>query len=243
MSARQELIPEWDQERFGKAEVLLIGAGGIGGEIAEGLVLKGLGFLHICDHDIVTPSNLNRQKFRPRNLYRNKAVELCREMSRIGCQGTELRAHPCSFQELHQRSLRPHVVVCGVDNQVPDTRLEVCRQCYDLDIPGVFVAASRDADNGYILIQEPGSACWACIMKPEFASTERDDEGRCPNVPAVCDLLKALSGPALFGIDSLILGRPRNWNYRALSLRSDFGGSHNLEKRPGCPVCSQNSER
>ena len=81
------------------------------GEVGEGQVRKGIGILHVVDFDIVTPSNLNRQKFLKRSLYKPKALELCRLLSRQGYVGTRLIAHPCSFQELEKQNLHPDFVV------------------------------------------------------------------------------------------------------------------------------------
>ncbi|MCR4662063.1 MAG: tRNA threonylcarbamoyladenosine dehydratase [Clostridia bacterium] len=41
--------------------VAVFGLGGVGGYICEGLVRAGLGNIDICDNDIISPSNLNRQ--------------------------------------------------------------------------------------------------------------------------------------------------------------------------------------
>lgn len=100
VSDRQERIRGWNQAALAGASGLLIGAGGLGGLIGYGLVKKGVGWLEICDHDTVAPENLNRQHFGRRSLFKNKAVELCRLLSKDGFLGTRLHAHPCSFQEL-----------------------------------------------------------------------------------------------------------------------------------------------
>lgn len=52
----------WDvQIELQRSRVLLIGLGGVGGTVAQGLVASGVGFLHCVDADIVELSNLNRQ--------------------------------------------------------------------------------------------------------------------------------------------------------------------------------------
>ena len=60
---RQERIPGFLQARLCGSKILLIGAGGLGGEIGEGVVRKGIGTLVILDPDVVEVSNLNRQRF------------------------------------------------------------------------------------------------------------------------------------------------------------------------------------
>ncbi|MBL8745381.1 MAG: ThiF family adenylyltransferase [Phycisphaerae bacterium] len=100
VSARQERINGWDQRALAGATVLMAGAGGLGSAIGEGLVQKGVGVLHLSDHDIVTPTNLNRQAFDRKSLYHNKAQELARILSGRGFLGTLIVAHPCSIQEV-----------------------------------------------------------------------------------------------------------------------------------------------
>lgn len=102
VSVRQERILGWDQERLSRSVVLVAGAGGLGGEIVEGLVQKGVGRIDVCDFDVVTPTNLNRQKFTVRDLWKNKALRLARTMRKRGFLGTFLQAHPCSVQEVLQ---------------------------------------------------------------------------------------------------------------------------------------------
>jgi len=60
---RQELITGFSQASLTQASGVLIGAGGIGGEVGEGLCRKGVGHLRIFDHDVVEHTNLNRQHF------------------------------------------------------------------------------------------------------------------------------------------------------------------------------------
>ncbi len=198
--------------------------------------MKGLGTVHLVDFDIVSPSNLNRQKFTRRNLYRNKAVELCRNLSRRGSLGTKLIAHSCAFQDLSLDQLQPDFVVCGVDNQFPETRLEVSRWCRSRNIPAVILGVSTDASHGYVFVQTKGQADWACVFRPEI-KRDQGSATRCPGTPACVDILKALSGPALYAIDSLLMSRPRHWNYWSISLSGEFGGARMVRPRSDCPTC------
>ncbi len=47
--------------RLRAAQVLVAGLGGVGGHVAEALGRAGVGHLTLLDHDVVSPSNLNRQ--------------------------------------------------------------------------------------------------------------------------------------------------------------------------------------
>ena len=46
---------------FSEKSVVICGLGGVGGHCAEALARCGIGRLHLIDHDVVQPSNLNRQ--------------------------------------------------------------------------------------------------------------------------------------------------------------------------------------
>ncbi len=58
------------QARLLRARVALVGLGGLGGHILEGLARMGFGRIRVADHDVFEPTNLNRQ------LLVNPAVEL-----------------------------------------------------------------------------------------------------------------------------------------------------------------------
>jgi len=61
---RQTLLPqigEAGQERLARARVLLIGCGALGTVIAEQMARAGVGYLRICDRDLVETTNLQRQ--------------------------------------------------------------------------------------------------------------------------------------------------------------------------------------
>ncbi|MBF0417327.1 MAG: tRNA threonylcarbamoyladenosine dehydratase [Magnetococcales bacterium] len=55
------LVKDEGLARLGGAHVLLAGVGGVGGFAAEALARAGIGRLTLVDHDIVAPTDLNRQ--------------------------------------------------------------------------------------------------------------------------------------------------------------------------------------
>ena len=60
-SRSEALIGEEAMARLEAARVLVVGVGGVGSWCAEALVRTGVGSLTLVDHDVVAPSNVNRQ--------------------------------------------------------------------------------------------------------------------------------------------------------------------------------------
>ena len=237
---RQKRIPGWNQEKLEQATVLLGGAGGANGENAEALVKKGVGNLHICDHDNVSPSNLNRQKFRKKDLWKNKAVCLARNMSSQGFLGTKIIGYPIPWQSLALDRIKIDVIICAVDMQIENSREDLVKKAHALGIPTVIEAISDDADYGYVFVQIPGEACWWCVFggSVDQSNSVEEDEKKCPVVGASIDILKGLSGHVLYAVDSIIMNRSREWNYRTISLRSsELCRSMYVNPRENCPIC------
>ena len=76
--SRQIMLPQVDidgQERLLAARALIIGAGGLGSPAAMYLAAAGVGHLVVADHDIVEPSNLQRQLLHhDKDIGRNKVA-------------------------------------------------------------------------------------------------------------------------------------------------------------------------
>lgn len=233
---RQELIPGFDQSRLQSACVLLVGAGGLGGEVGEGLVRKGVGALHIFDPDHIQLSNLNRQHFYEEDLYQNKAIALAKNLAKEATDRSLITGYDTSFEHAVAEglALSADVTVCGVDND--RTKLNVARHVLRQQ-PAVFLGVDELADHGYVFVQEIDGPCFACLFPDAVESNGRD---HCVEVGAVKDILKATAGIALYAIDSLLMDRKRAWNFKELSL-AGFAPDVNrrIDRRPDCPVCSE----
>jgi sulfur carrier protein ThiS adenylyltransferase len=74
------------------ASVGVAGCGGLGSNVAAALARAGVGRLVIVDHDVVQPSNLNRQQFFLDDLGEPKVDALARSLARMN-PFVEVRAH------------------------------------------------------------------------------------------------------------------------------------------------------
>ena len=229
---RQRRIAGFDQEIFSKSSVLCIGAGGIVSQIAPTLVRKGIGQITLLDDDIVEPSNLNRQRFYIKDVGRNKALALARNLKPECIVTTEIRGYGLRLQEAIARGidLDCDVALCGVDNN--PARVAASLYFRSKGIPVVFTAVSRDADHGYVFAQDKSGPCIACL----FPDMVNDDRYPCPGTPAIADILQALGSLAVYAVDTLLTPRSRSWNYRRIFLSDGtLDGASTIPARRDCP--------
>jgi molybdopterin/thiamine biosynthesis adenylyltransferase len=232
---RQELMTGFCQENLTRATGILIGAGGIGSEIGEGLCRKGVGRLRIFDHDVVEHTNLNRQLFFPPDIGQNKACCLARNLDPHCHAGTILEGYPMSFEDAValKVDLSAAFVVCGVDNS--EARVAVSRHYHRLGTPVIFVAVDLLAECGHVFVQKSTSTapCFGCAFPRSLVGRKAPCF-----LPASKDVLKAVAGFALYAIDSVLMDRKRNWNFRRIHLAGYAPDVLlNIEKNPNCPLC------
>lgn len=240
VTARQEKLAGFNREALASAKVILIGAGDLGGEIGEALLRKGVGILIIFDNDFVELTNLNRQKSYRRDLYKNKAVRLAKNLAREGFCDTLIQGYGLCFEEAIERGFDLHgsVAIVGVDNN--PGRVAVSRYYRQLATPVIFTAVSRTANNGYVFVQEPTGPCFGCI----FPDAVNDETYPCPGTPAVKDILKVVAGIVVYAVDSLLMERLRLWNYKDEYLDGSIPGrALTIARREDCVLCrSQQDE-
>ena len=100
---------------------------------------------------------------------------------------------------------------------------------------------SEDGNSGYVCIQESKQEkpCFGCL----YASVvEKMINGvlryPCPNTPAIKDILKTVAGPVLYAVDTLMMSRKREWNYRVIFLDGSIpSNTAVLERKKGCLIC------
>ena len=228
---RQNRISGFDQRTFSESRVVCIGAGGIISQIAPTLVRKGIGGITLLDPDIVEPSNLNRQRFYIKDVGKNKALALAENLQAECIAETEIRGFALRLEEAVAREtdLSCEVAICGVDNN--PARVAASRYFRTQGIPVIFAAASRDGDHGYAFVQDKAGQCIGCLF-PDMAD---DDRYPCSGTPAIADILQAVGALAVYAVDTLLMKRPRRWNYRRISLSdSALDGASLIPARQGC---------
>jgi molybdopterin/thiamine biosynthesis adenylyltransferase len=194
--------------------VVCIGAGGIISHIAPTLCRKGIGKIMLLDRDIVEVSNLNRQRFYPKDIGNNKALALAENLQPECIAATEICGLALNLEDAIERQveLSCDVAICGVDNN--PARVAATRYFRFNRIPVIFCSVNRDGDHGYVFVQERHGPCIGCLF-PDIAN---DDRYPCPRTPAIADILQSVGALAVYASDTIITNRPRTWNYRRLCL-------------------------
>ena len=234
VSDRQERIAGFEQERLSNAHVALIGAG-MNGEVAEGLVRKGVGTLTIVDFDTVSWTNLNRQLFFPEQIGQEKAHALAENLAPHTSGSTRIRSIALSFDASLDSGLLDlitiDVLVVAVDNTA--CRVEAAKAALEI-CPTVFTAVDLAGEAAYVAVQEPEEACFGCIV-PQGLTPRKIP---CA-APSVKDTAKLAGGATLFAIDTILMpNRKRAWNYHEFHLGGILPSwAREFPKRPDCPIC------
>ena len=67
-----------------------------------------------------------------------------------------------------------------------------------------------------------------------------DDRYPCPGTPAIAEILQVVGALAVYAVDTLLMNRPRTWNYRRLSLADGIlDGASLIPAQSGCRMFSE----
>jgi hypothetical protein len=235
VSDRQDKIPGSCPAARSKARVIVIGLGGVGTWVGQGLARKGVGTLVLLDHDIIEPSNLPRTLYYKEDLGKPKAYALARNLSKEACLGTTIVGYHLSFQDAISRGidLSASVAVVAVDSN--RGRIAASTYYRERNTPVIFCAVSEQGDHGYCFVQEPGQGCFAC----HDPGAVTDLRTPCPGTPAILDILTVVVGLALYAVDTVLMPRPRRWQYKQVYLATGDGLTFSVPRKPTCPLCGE----
>jgi len=242
--ARHVILPEIGgvgQLRLRRAQVTVIGAGGIGSPALQYLAGAGFGRIVVVDDDRVDTSNLHRQTlFSGAERGEAKAERAVAAIARIN---PHVEASAAVERIDADNALRlldgADVVIDGSDNFA--TRLAVADAALALRIPLVSSAVSRF--EGQVAVfrgWERDKPCYRCFVgnDPEREGLTCAEEGVLGPVTGVLGsmaALEAIRAVAPFGEDSagtLLLVDLLALRFRTLRLPKD----------PGCPACGNGQQ-
>jgi molybdopterin/thiamine biosynthesis adenylyltransferase len=238
--ARQLRLPQVGEEgqaKLARANIALLGAGGLGAPAALYLAAAGVGRLSLIDDDRVERSNLHRQV-----IHADARVGMSKvESARLALAALNPRVHVESREERLQadsveRLLGGHdLVIDGADNF--PARYLVAAASRRLQLPMIYGAVERFT--GQVSVFDPrrvDSPCYRCLFPepPSAADAPNCSEAGVLGVlPGIVGLLQATEALKLIlGIGEPLVGRLLSFD--ALSMR--FRETR-LPRDPGCPGC------
>ncbi|MPW44664.1 molybdopterin biosynthesis protein [Acinetobacter sp. Ac_1271] len=235
--SRQILLDDWDidaQERLKLANVLIVGAGGIGCTSAELLARAGVGKITIIDADTIEVSNLQRQiAFTPNDLGQYKAEVLAKHLRQINpyiqIEYLTQRLDSSNADTLVQQQ---DLVLDGCDNFT--TRYLVNAVCKKYAVP--LLSASAIGFQGQLFMVEGESACYECLFPKEQHSDEGlrcTESGVLATTPVVIASLQAHHTLLFLGLNlSPLKSKLLLWDGLTLKQRI-----LHFEKDTNCPSC------
>ncbi|NNM52488.1 MAG: HesA/MoeB/ThiF family protein [Pseudomonadales bacterium] len=236
--SRHLLLPSWgedEQQVLRQARVLLIGMGGLGSASAFYLAASGVGTMHLCDHDQVDISNLQRQILHTTaTVGDSKVASAIAALVRLN-PGVALVGHENKVDASFLEDLLPtvDVVLDGSDNF--DTRLQVNAACVKHAIP--LVSGAALGWEGQLSVYDTRfhqSPCYRCIYPevPEETRTCHQSGVLSPLVGVMGSLMavetiKLLTGQGVTLTGRFLLYDSRRGEFRTLKAGRDLA----------CPVC------
>ncbi len=166
---RQKLIPNWNQESL-KKNILIVGVGGMGTHMAVSCCRLGIKKIVLVDHDIIEPSNLNRQILFNKNEIGNKKVNVAKKnLEFFHAINTTIEAIDLdifkNWTDFIPLIKEADFVLNGLD--CPEIkRVAVSSLCLKNHKPMIYAGTDVISGNaGMILYQKPdGYPCYECLQ-------------------------------------------------------------------------------
>ena len=245
------------QEKLEKANVMVIGLGGIGSWVLENLVRAGIGSITVIDSDIVTLNNLSRQSFYDEtDLGKTKISSTIKKAvlinHKLKIKGYRINIIKVS-QLINLAKDMSLVINCADFPEVSITNNLVSKACHHLNIPHILCGGydGHLSFLGQTVI--PGkTSCWQCFIDNKIHNKALNDYKYLPitknkeeggtlvaiasitaNVHAL-EAIKVISG----------YSKPFMTNHIA---EMDFNTLHikrtRIEKRKTCSRCNKSNEK
>ncbi|TRW94318.1 HesA/MoeB/ThiF family protein [Candidatus Methylobacter oryzae] len=237
--SRQIMLPQVDiegQQKLLAANVLIIGAGGLGSPAAIYLAAAGVGNIVIYDNDVVDLSNLQRQiAHHTADIGADKVISTRQTLNQLN-PDIQVRAvkQRLEGEQLELEVSQADVVLDCSDNF--STRFAINNACVKQQTPLVSGAAIRF--EGQVTVFTPGqndSPCYNCLYSSDGEELQNcATNGVIAPVTGVVGSIQALEamklimniGETLTGRLLLLDGLTMEWN------------TMKLRKNPNCPTCN-----
>jgi adenylyltransferase/sulfurtransferase len=238
--SRHLIMPEVGMEgqlKLKKAQVLLIGTGGLGAPLGMYLTAAGVGRLGLVDFDVVDFSNLQRQiTFSTQDVGRKKSEAARERLSRMNPQiqidAFEMRLTSENALELFKDF---DIIVDGTDNF--PTRYLINDACVLLGKPNVYGSIFRFEGQATVF-GYPGGPCYRCLYPeppPPGLVPSCAEGGVLGVLPGIVGAIQAMETVKLIlGAGDPLAGRLLLFDALGMRFRE-----LRLHKNPACPLCGE----
>jgi adenylyltransferase/sulfurtransferase len=239
--SRHLIMPEVTlegQKRLKAANILCIGAGGLGSPIALYLAAAGIGRMGLVDGDVVDFSNLQRQILHGTRDVGRKKLNSARDRIREVNPNVQVDLHDTLFTSANAEELvRDYdIVIDGTDNF--PTRYLSNDICVFLKKPNIYGSIFRFDGQCTVFAPHLGGPCYRCMFPepPPPGMVPSCAEGGVLGVlPGIIGVMQAIEAVKLvIGIGDSLIGRLVQFDALKLKFRE-----FKLRRDPDCPVCGE----
>lgn len=210
-------ISEEEQQIIGNTTVAIVGLGGLGGYVLEGLARIGIRKFHLIDRDVFEPTNLNRQLLCTEdNLGESKAVEGLNRILKID-HSIKAKVFNSELDEDSIEMLRGADIVVDCLDSI-EGRFQLESLCEKLNIP--LIHGAIRGYYGQVAISRPNNRIFSKI----YGMTKSDDESL-GNLVITCMVIASLQVNLLLRLlfnesveDELILIDCKNMEIEKISI-------------------------
>ncbi|MEM2374018.1 MAG: ThiF family adenylyltransferase [Thermoproteota archaeon] len=239
-----------DYDKLRRAEVWIIGSGGIGRNLALSLASSAIGKIVLVDGDRVEARNIAIAGFEREDVGMLKVLSVKNAIQKRFGRRVRVLAIPRYTYQLEEAILeKPEIMIVGVDNVA--TRISIASLRTGAGKNTIFLGFGEF--QGSYLYHVPGkTACWACLGRPkdlEDLSTVLERR-RCPPPeklnpsPILPGAVMKLIGVASSEVVKIITGKGSLLQYYCFDvmecweIKKLMDASEYLKPDPECPVCN-----
>lgn len=229
---RQLIIPNWGesgQKKLSDANVMVIGAGGLGFPLLSYLAAAGIGNLYIVESDTVNESNLNRQLFYAESDIGKSKLEIAvNKLSSVNPHIRLIPVHERFTEHTADRFMKDiDVLVDCVDNY--ESRVVMARVAHRFGKPMVHGAVSDFLGTVAVFDSRKGP-CFGCLY------AENPSTGLIPVFGALPGLVGSIQAVETIKI---LTGIGKTHYDKILLIDMERGCFHysEIEKNKNCPIC------
>lgn len=235
--ARQLILPEIDlqgQQRLLDSSILIVGAGGLGGPLAQYLCGAGVGRIRLADDDRIELSNLPRQvAFSEIDIGRFKVEVLAEQLSRAnGDSEINPRTEKFNCETAAEMLGGVDLVIDATDSL--QARLDIDRTTWRARLPWIKGSAVQLAGQWVAFDAHRQFGCYHCLV----AEPAGADNASCNQLGILGPVAGLVAMQQSVMAIKILLGLPVPWG--ELHVADTWTGEllkMAITKRGDCPLC------